>query len=374
MNSQRKQLTVSLMLSIALAVPAGSSAQELETVLEWNRILQTTVASTPTVFHTRPYAMTSIAVFDALNSIDRVYHAFFAQVNAPAGASRDAAVAQAAHDVLVALYPGQKTALDTALATTLARLPSEAAAAGAKVGANAATACLSARTGDGWERTPPYPEVTGFIIEHRLQFLMEAPPALTPARHAADSNEVKALGPATGSTCTAEQTSIARRWAGIDTSTPAQMVWNNVVRDLVRRSGWSALDAARAFALLNAGQHDAFLTSFTGRFLYGLWRPVTAIREAAGNMACVAAVSARVLERIFGRDDIPLTVTWTGTGGAADITRSFGGFRHLANESSESRIDGGIHHRFDQLPNFGVCTQLADYAADNYLRRIFPAQ
>lgn len=374
MNSQRKQLAVSLMLAIALAVPARSTAQELETVIEWNRILQTTVASTPTVFYTRPYAMTSIAVFDALNSIDRVYHAFFTQVNAPVGASRDAAVAQAAHDVLVALYPGQKSALDTALATTLARLPSEAAAAGAKVGADAAAACLSARTGDGWERTPPYPEVTGFIIEHRLQFLMEAPPALTSARHAADSKEVKAPGAATGSTCTEEQTSIARRWAGINTSTPVQIVWNNVVRDLVRRSGWSAIDAARAFALLNAGQHDALLTSFTGRSLYGLWRPVTAIREAAGNMACVAAVSARVLERIFGRDDIPLTVTWTGTGGAADITRSFGGFRHLANESSESRIDGGIHYRFDQLPSFGVCTQLADYAADNYLRRIFPAR
>ncbi len=141
-------------------------------------------------------------------------------------------------------------------------------------------------------------------------------------------------------------------------------------------------------------EHDALLISFNGKFLYGLWRPVTAIRNAdvdgnaatnadpnwlpliatppypsyPGNMACVAAASSRVLERMFGRDDIPFTVTWTGTTGNADITRSFNGFRQLADEEERSRVYAGIHFAFDNLASFGVCVPLADYITDNALR------
>ena len=61
---------------VSLARPAWAQTP-VDVVIEWNRILQSTVAGTPTptVFFTRPYALTSIAVFDALNSIDRVYFA-----------------------------------------------------------------------------------------------------------------------------------------------------------------------------------------------------------------------------------------------------------------------------------------------------------
>ena len=409
---------------VVLAMPHRVFAQALETVVEWNRILQTTVASTPTptVFFTRPYALTSVAVFDALNSIDRVYSAYLVQVTASSSASREAAVAQAAHDVLVALYPGQQATLDAALSATLSQATGDVGE-GVRVGAAVARDCLEARRNDGWERqaspyllpnlpgyyqvTPlqnatvtftHYPDVTPFAIGSRQQFLMEAPPALSSERYAADFNEVKAVGGVNSTARTEEETSIARRWAGVNTSTALQIVWNNVVRDLSRRFGLSGLDAARAYALLNVAMHDALLTSFNGKFVYGLWRPVTAIREASrdgnsatepdpnwlpllpatppypsypGNMACVAAASSRTLELVFGRDNIPLTVTWTGTGGAADITRSFNGFRHMADEESRSRVLGGIHYTFDQTASFGVCTPLADYVVNNYARRRF---
>src|SRR5262245_49940856 len=119
------RLMPALAIALTMALPGRVLAQSSDTVIEWNRILQTTVASTatPTVFFTRPYAMTSVAVFDALNSIDRVYRPYFIQVTILGNAARDAAVAQAAHDVLVNLYPGQRAALDAALATTLNRLP-----------------------------------------------------------------------------------------------------------------------------------------------------------------------------------------------------------------------------------------------------------
>jgi len=62
---------------------------------------------------------------------------------------------------------------------------------------------------------------------------------------------------------------------------------------------------------------------------------------------------------MFGRDNLPFSVTWTGTGGNADLARPFNGFRELANEQARSRIYGGIHFEFDQLASFGVCIPLA---------------
>ena len=424
MRTRLTRLGATLTFVVVLASPQPALAQALETVVEWNRVLQTTVAitPTPTVFFTRPFALTSIAMFDALNSIDRVYSAYFVQVTASSSASREAAVAQAAHDVLVALYPSQQATLDAALTATLGQATGDVGE-GVRVGAAAARGCLEARAGDGWQRqpapyllpnltgyyqiTPPqnatvtfthYPDVTPLAISSRLAFLVEAPPALSSERYATDLNEVKALGSANSTARTEEETSIARRWAGVNTSTTLQIVWNNVTRDLSRRFGLSGLDAARAYALLNVAMHDALLSSFNGKFVYGLWRPVTAIREAArdnnaateadpnwlpllatppypsypGNMACVGAGSSRTLARVFGRDDIPLTVTWTGIGGAADITRSYNGLRQLADEEERSRVLGGIHFTFDNRASFGVCVLLADYVVTNYLRRRFP--
>ena len=424
MRTRLTRLAARLTFVVVLALPQQVFAQALETVIEWNRILQNTVASTPTptVFFTRPYALTSVAMFDALNSIDRVYTAYFVQATASSSASREAAVAQAAHDVLIAAYPGQQATLDAALATTLSQATGDVGE-GIRVGAAVARACLEARRNDGWERqaspyllpnlpgyyqvTPPqnaivtlthYPDVVPFAIASRSSFLVEAPPLMTSERYAADFNEVKRLGSVNSTARTEEETSIARRWASVGTSTAVQIVWNNVVRDLVRRFGLSGVDGARAFALLNVTMHDALLSSFNGKFVYGLWRPVTAVREAArdsnsatepdldwlpllatppypsypGNMACVASSSARALALVFGRDDIPFTVTWTGIGGAADITRSFNGLRQLADESARSRILGGIHYTFDTLSSFGVCTPLAEYVVRNYARRRFP--
>ncbi len=87
-------------------------------------------------------------------------------------------------------------------------------------------------------------------------------------------------------------------------------------------------------------------------------------------MACLGAGSSRLLARFFGRDDIAFAHTWTLTDGTS-VTRSYAGFRQMGDEAAKSRIWGGIHYEFDTLSSFGVCTPLADYAIDNYLRARF---
>ena len=113
--------------------------------------------------------------------------------------------------------------------------------------------------------------------------------------------------------------------------TPFPAIWNNITRDVVRERRLSLVEAARVFVLVNVAIHDGLQTTQTSKFVYGLWRPVTAIRGAAddlnpatdadatwlplittppypsyaGNMACIGASAARALQLAFGTNDIP---------------------------------------------------------------------
>jgi hypothetical protein len=413
-----------------IARPAPIPAQVVEhhaatagVVIEWNRILNEAFAvpgaHPATIFFPRPYAMVNVAMFDAINSIELRYHPYYARVRSAPGASADAAAAQAAHDVLAALMPSQIARFDSALATSLGAVAPGPAAAGAAVGAAVARAILELRRNDGWTRTPPeyvlptmpgywqptppnnptaaitqYPDVVSFGLDGSQQFVPAAPPALTSQQYATDFNQVKSVGSVNSTTRTAEQTMIARMVAGVGTTTGPNRLWNLVLADLAASRQLSGIDTARAFALLNMATHDGLRTSFNGKFLYGLWRPVTAIREAErdgnpdtaadpswlplitsppyptypGNIACVGTVSSNVLAHVFGRDDIPFTVTWPDATGAAVATRSYNGFRQLADECAMGRIWAGIHFEFDHSASKGVCTQVAEYITDNQLR------
>jgi hypothetical protein len=408
---------------VTLACPITADAQSLDVVTRWNRIMLDAVvtpgANPPTVFVHRPMAIVSIAMFDAANSFDRSYRPYLSVVNPEAGASRDAAVAQAAHDTLVVLLPTLRATFDTALTASLAGISPDAAASGARVGAEVARLTLEHRANDGWNQTPPplvlpnlpgywrptpaanaaatfthYPYVEGFVVPNGRRFLMEAPPALTSARYAEDFNETKAIGAIASSTRTADQTLMARTWHGVGTTTTSPNLWNIILADVARSRGWSGLDLTRGFALMNMTQHDALMTAFTGKFIYGLWRPVTAIREAdtdgnaattadpawtpllatppypghPGNRACLSSSQARLLERLFGQDNVPFQATWLVSGGPS-IVRSYNGFRQLADEEAKSRIWGGIHFQFESLASAGSCTLLADYVVDNTLRK-----
>ena len=423
----RSALLSALLLGGLVVTPAGAqvTGASAATVIEWNRVLNDAFAvpgaHPATIFFTRPNAIVHVAIFEAANSVEPRYMPYFVRVPPVPGraTSGDAAVAQAAHDVLVELMPTQRARFHAALAANLASIPPDAAAAGAEIGAAVARQIIELRRNDGWSKVPPeyvlpgaagywqptppnnpvagftqYPDVTSFGLDGSQQFVPAPPPSLTSGQYTDDFNEVKSLGSVNSTARTAEQTQLARIFAGVGTVNGPSRFWNVVLADVARSRQLSGLDTARAFALLNMGVHDAFRVTFNGKFLYGLWRPVTAIREAArdnnpdteadpnwlpllvtppypsypGNLTCVGIVGATVLTNVFGRDDIPFTVTWPDATGAAVATRSYNGFRQLADEGARSRIYGGIHFEFDQLPSKGVCTQVANYILDNQLR------
>jgi hypothetical protein len=397
-------------------------AQPRNIVIQWNQILQTLFTPAPGP-QLRALPMLHIAMFDAINSIEDVYTPYRVHIKGSRGASAEAAAAQAARDVLTALYPAQQATFDAALTSQLASVPPGLARQGRAIGRQAAQAVLQWRTGDGWptviapdptyvlppfpglwQPTPPansfatftfYPNVVPFAMLTSTQFLPPPPPTLTSARYAHDFNEVKLLGSATSVVRTPEETLMAQVFAGVNTTIGFFHVWNVVAGTVAQQQGLSLLDTARMFVLVNVGLHDGLQTSFTSKFVYGLWRPVTAIQRAdedlnpdtapdptwtpllttppyptyAGNAACLSAAAARALQLALGRDDVPFSITWSRTMGLPSVTRDFTGFWQLADQQARSRIHGGIHFQFDSDASQAACVKVPEFTEANYMVR-----
>ena len=413
-------------LTSAILVCTQTSAWALNTTLpfaqedvifQWNRVLMETVR-TPgqqpaTIMPVRSYSMMHAAMFDAVNSIDGSYTAYLTDVPGSQNASIEAAAAQAAHDVLVGLYPTRVAIFDSELATSLQGIDEYRAQQGIRVGQIVAERMLIARANDGWNVTPPayslpatpgnwqpvpgaaafthYPSVIPFGISSGTQFRPSPPPPLTSATYAADVNEVKELGSVTSATRTAEQTHVAQLWAAVGTPTNFLFVWNNVARTVATARALTTVEKARLFALTNFAVHDALQTTFASKFYYGLWRPVTAIRRAdedgnanttadpswssliadppypsyAGNNAAIGTSQSTILALFFGRDDIQFQHTWEGGGGA---TRSYAGFGAMADEEARARVYGGVHFTFDNVAGQSVGRNVANYIFANVMR------
>src|SRR5881409_431031 len=118
-------LLTAALASAALAGPGVAEAppQAPNPVVEWNRaalsILRTPGAQPATVHPTRSMAILHAAVYDAVNAIVKTHSDYLVHLKAPRHASVAAAAAQAAHDVLVQLYPSQTSTLDADLAASL---------------------------------------------------------------------------------------------------------------------------------------------------------------------------------------------------------------------------------------------------------------
>jgi hypothetical protein len=428
MSKKTSHLATATLIMAALSVLAPrveAGHESAEVILQWNQLLQQNLAGPP-FSQVRTYAIMHIAMADAVVAIEGRYEPYHAQVWAPRGASAEAAAAQAAHDVLVALIPAGQTAFATALQTRLAAIPPGLGARGVQVGKKVAAAILTWRQNDGSATANPQPpaflpsvlpgiwrptasgpaqfsefgSAEPFALLTPTQFLPTPPPQLESAEYAKDFNEVKSTGRATGATRTPEQTRFAQLFAGVGTYanvTNAFRLWHNVARDVSQDKELSLVQTARLFALLSASIHDSLQTAHTSKFVYRLWRPETAIDQAAvddnadtapeanwspllvtppypshaSNMACIGAGAARMLANVFHSDAQLFTAKWY-TGASPPLTvhsQPYQSFWALARDQGDSRIWGGIHFRFEIDASQVSCSQVADYVFYNYMQR-----
>lgn len=412
-------------LSVALLAIAGAlttnvfaGSADRSVVHEWNAQLEATIPASAGPTLPRYYSMMHIAMFDAVNSIEGGYTAYHTRVNARRGASSEAAAAQAAHDVLVAMIPAQTAAFDAALAARLARIQQPCAQWGAQVGKDVAKRILEWRSTDGWATPQSYtpPAIPGlwqptppafapaafvqagdsrpFALPTPFYYMPRRPPALNSQEYADGVNEIKAIGGLTSTVRTADQTVLARNWATIGYKELWSAVWNHVARDVAENENLSLIQTTRLYALVNVAMMDGVHTAQASKYVYQTWRPVTAIQRAnedmnpatdadplwmpllptppypsySGNMACIGASTARVLALFVGTDQYNVSATWTGLNGNANVTRNYNSFWKMAEDQAVSREYGGIHYHFDTTASQEVCPKVAGYVFANFMR------
>src|SRR4030095_12148484 len=354
-------------LAILFAAPASASA---DAVTDWNAIaIQTISAATPA----RPapvgfldMAIVQVAVYDAVQAIDRRFKPYHVEIPGASG-SPEAAVARAAHDILVNLFPAQTMSLDLTYVQYLLAHGLAPNDPGVAAGAPPPAGIMALRANDGrfpsnpppftgatnpgaWRPTesfigtPPAPpsfapmltpwvaNVTPFTLKSGDQFRAKEPPALTSHKYTRDYNEVKEMGARFNSGRTPEQTDFAIFWASSYTA-----LWNRAVRDLAASHVYNIGDSARLFALVNLSMADAIITAWDSKVAYNTWRPITAIRlgdddtnprtvgdpdwqplintpnypDYTSGANNVTGAATRALALFWGTDEMTFTVTTT---------------------------------------------------------------
>jgi len=264
-------------------------------------------------------AIVHIAVFDAMNAIAGGYQSYTGLRPATDDTSVEAAIALAAHDTLVALFPSQKTDLDEELVADLGAIhDGRAKANGIKLGQAAATAILARRANDGarhpeprvgidfitsdepgkWRQDPisqhplalgaHWGEVTPFVLRSGDQFRVPPPPDLDSGEYTAAFDEVKALGgdgAVTPTTRTDDQTFAGVYWAydGTPSLCAPPRLYNQIAMGIAERQTTGPIELARLLALINVAMADAGIAIWESKYHYEFWRPVTGIREPDGN-------------------------------------------------------------------------------------------
>jgi hypothetical protein len=377
-----------------------------DAVLDWNATAAALPIPVPPV-HARVMAAMHGAVHDAINAIEPQHETYRFQVEAPGGASKDAAVASAAHGVLAALVPSQKAALDAALAKSLANIGDERSKAdGIAVGRSVAERMLAWRakdnfdakaedkpgTGAGvWQRTPPglapgaLPQlggVTPFTLKSVDQFAAKGRPALASGEFARDLDEVKRLGGRHSTERTADQTAVALFWSGNEIP---QL--NAVARAASQARKLSMHENARLFALTHMAAADALIVSFRIKYLVNAWRPITAIRAGHGRVApdpnwesllitpphpdypsahCIATGAVtQVLRDLFGSDEVKFSYVFPpGLG----MMRSYTSLVQIEKEMEDARVFAGIHFRSTDEHSTELGRKVGAFAVANHLR------
>jgi len=358
----------------------------------------------------RIIAMTQVAMFDAVNSIERKYRPYLVQLPVPPTASKDAAAAAAAGTVLAGINPQTQATMKSLLESYLAAIPdSPAKAEGIRLGEAVAAKILEERANDGARAPDTYrpratagiyvptaptaasqwPKVKPFALTSASQFRPAPPIALESAEWAADYNEIKELGGRASTKRSARQTEDARFWLVTD-----GRGYYPVIRTLVEAKKLSLVDSARLFALAAVAREDALIAVFDAKYHYEFWRPVTAIRngDIDNNSAterdaawepidatpmhpeypcahCISSASlVGVMEVVFGTAEMPEVSIASPT--APGVVHRWTNVRAFSDEVSQARIWAGFHYRSSTKVGQDMGHKIGDYVAKNLMQPV----
>jgi hypothetical protein len=375
-----------LMWAVAASLTCAPVVQA-DVVSDWSLIAQSSVVVVGQKFPGEAAVYMGIvhaAMYDAAVGVAGGYEPYRVSVAAPAGASLDAAVATAAHHVLVTLFPGQQGTLDTSYATSLAAIPdgqpkTDGIAAGEEVGVgfedlpaieglNATVPYVQPSPGPGvYEPTGSptplgtrLPLVVPLALDEASQFQPDGPPPLSSLEYALDFWRVKSLGRIDSVFRTEEQTRTALFWTDHDIPQ-----WNRNLVRLAAQRHLAPVQTARLLAMAHVSGGDAMIACFQAKYHSLYWRPVHAIQRANtdGNPltvadptwqplrptpnhpeypsahACHTTAVAEALQAFFGTDQVSFSLDSRATG----TKRSYRGFHDAVRDVNWARVLVGFH-------------------------------
>jgi len=417
--------------SSSLGGPAAASPDNAGTVRDWNRyaleaLVNPGTAPTPGAGQPPPVsaqhmAMVQGAVYDAVNSIDGGHQPYLPGLPAASpSASLDAAVAAAAHHVLVglgrgpvpALPQGVRDRLDGLYADELLGIPDgPAETAGIAAGAAAATAMLEARDGDG--RYVPFSFIVGddpgewrptagvddpnawvarvepFVLRSRWQFESKGPRRLSSAAYAKEYNEVKRLG-AVNSVRSPRQEALAQFYT--NNVSPVEL-FNRTFRTLSERRHLSLVEDAQLFAMVNLATADSAISCWNDKDRFSFWRPITAIQqgnndgnrktvgdpgwtplqasppypEHSSGYNCVTGAMMYGAKAFFGTDKARFDVVRI-VSGVPNVTRTYKRFTDVVDDTIDARVFQGIHFRSADVQGAKIGKDVAGWLNKHYFR------
>lgn len=402
----------SLLASVAMMVPAAADASALSDVND-SLIASIRLSSTPPPVASRAIAMVQIAMYDAVNATTGLrYDSYSFDGPKLVNGSPEAAAYAAGYGMLAKLYPDLATSILVERDAKLAALkisPVKLAASTA-LGRDIASSLFHARATDGSANAQiPYvfgtepgdfqsvaggaqPALPGwglvdpFVMAGGDHFRIGAPPALGSDEFLASYIQVRDFG--CFSCGTQDQKDIADFWGdGGGTITPPGH-WLEIATTAVATQNLSLMAEARVLAIVGASLADGGISAWDTKYAYNFWRPITAIQ--ACNMAdcgiegdpdwlpylqtpnfptyssghsMFSGSAAGALAAAFGSDMFDFCVL-------ADYAvplgpRCFTSFSDAAAEAGMSRVYGGIHYMFDNLPALAAGESLGHYVAAN---------
>lgn len=396
----------SITVLTAVLLSAAATRATADVVTDWNLI---TVKATKTAgldsnLGTRIDAIEAIAVYDAVNSI-RHFGTPYAYNGTNSG-SAQAAVAQAAHDVLVNYFPAQQAALDAELASSISNITDGPIGSGPAAGSAAAADIITLRANDGsspdvsypgpanpgvgqWRPTPAafapgideqWSSVTPFVLDSGSQFRPVPPPAVGSWEYNRALAEVQSIGSVSNNVRTVDQTHIAEFY-----KQDAELTVNEAARELAIAHNSSLEENALVFALVDIAAADVRVAEWDAKYTYLLWRPVTALNAnpngsvtngytawtpliatpahpdyPSGHSGTVDA-GFTILQLFFG-DSNTLTLHTTTAG---EPPRTIYSLSQGESENGLSRIYGGIHFPFDNVQGQALGVKVAVYTLLN---------
>ena len=390
------------------------TSSEEHAVADWSLIAQNAIVAVGRKFPGEAAVYMGIvhaAIYDAVVAIEGGYRPYAITPTVPANTSVEAAVATAAHRVLVGRFGDQQGVLDDVYDAYMRAMPdTEAKANGVAVGEEVGVGMLLLRTNDGLDPNVPYvqrppgpgvyeptapvaplgtrmPHVAPLALDDASQFRPNGPPALHTGDYARDFSEVKDLGRLASGVRSAEQTAVARFWTDHDIPQ-----WNRNLLRLAQARGLTSIETARLLAMAHVAGGDAMIACFDAKYHYLSWRPIHAIHRADtdGNSrtladpawqpllptpnhpeypsahACHTTAIAEALEGFFGPGRFPFSIDSLVTG----ETRHYQRFKDVVADVNNARVWAGFHFRYSQEDGSKLGRKVARFVIANFFQSL----